>query len=165
MAIKTVLLVDDNRLVKLANQRLLTRAGYNVITAADGEEAVTAARQAIPDVILLDMMLPKLSGHEVLRLLKNDLATAQIPVIVVTGLSRKNAAKLESEGADAFVEKEELLANADPLLETMERVMREAGLRKQSHMAPDAILAWTPAEIDAAASPNPTPEYSTPVQQ
>lgn len=165
MAIKTVLLVDDNRLVKLATQRLLNRASYNVITASDGEEALTAARQAIPDIILLDMMLPKLSGHEVLRLLKNDPATARIPVIVVTGLSRKNAAKLESEGADAFVEKEELLANADPLLLTMDRVLREAAPRSQSSVAPDAILAWTPVEIEAAVSPNPTLGYSTPVQR
>ncbi len=152
---KTVLLVEDSKLLKLATQRLLARAGYNVVTAADGEEALCVARQVSPDVILLDMMLPKLSGQEVLRLLKNGQATAHIPVIVVTGLSRKNAAKLENEGADAFVEKEDLLSGGEPLLEAVVNALRQAAARKQT--AAIEALAWTPNEIEA--------EYSNPAQR
>src|SRR5579864_2974209 len=75
---KTVLLVDDSRLMLVANQRLLTRAGYNVVTAPDGEKGLAATRRIFPDVVLLDMTLPTLSGIEVLRLLKGDMATAHI---------------------------------------------------------------------------------------
>lgn len=151
---RKVLLIEDNRLVKIVNERILSRAGYQVVTAADGEEALKIARQATPDVILLDMMLPKLSGPEVLRALKNDPATAATPVIVVTGLSRKNAPKLESDGADAFVEKEQLLDSAEPLLETVERVLREKDLRSQlASVAPsDAVLTWSPAEIESTVA-------------
>jgi CheY-like chemotaxis protein len=147
---KIVLLVDDNRLVKLVHQRLLTKAGYNVVTAADGEEALTVARQVTPDVILLDMMLPKISGQEVLRRLKDDSTTSHIPVIVVTGLSRKNAAKLENDGAEAFIEKECLLDNAEPLLHAIGSALDQAAAGKQIATCTDVALAWTANEIEGA---------------
>lgn len=149
---QTVLLIEDNRLVKIVHERLLTRAGYKVVTAGDGEQALAVAAQASPDVILLDMMLPKLSGPEVLRALKTDPATAAIPVVVVTGLSKKNAPKLESEGADAFVEKEQLLENSDPLLQTIERVLEESRLRKGPVIASATELSWTATEIESATA-------------
>jgi len=65
-----VLLVEDSKFLRLTNERVLTKAGYEVCTAADGEEALSVAQAKLPDVILLDMMLPKLSGPEVLRRLK-----------------------------------------------------------------------------------------------
>ena len=149
---QTVLLIEDNRLVKIVHERLLTRAGYKVVTAGDGEQALAVAAQASPDVILLDMMLPKLSGPEVLRALKTDPATAAIPVVVVTGLSKKNAPKLESEGADAFVEKEQLLENSDPLLQTIECVLEESRLRKGPVIASATELSWTATEIESATA-------------
>ena len=112
---KTVLLVDDSKLMRALNERLLARAGYKVVTASDGEEGLAATYRIFPDLILLDMMLPTLSGTEVLRLLKRDRATAHIPVIILSGLSRTNAAGLETEGADGFISKEEL-ANGESLL-------------------------------------------------
>src|SRR5579863_5891791 len=82
-----ILLVDDSRFLRRASEQALGRAGYKVITAADGEEALKIARDQIPKLILLDMMLPKLPGLEVLRALKQDAATKDIPVIILTGLS------------------------------------------------------------------------------
>jgi CheY-like chemotaxis protein len=73
--------------------------------ALDGEEALTIAAESHPDVILLDMMLPRLSGPEVLRSLKQNPATAPIPVIVLTSLSQKNEIKLRNDGAAGFMEK------------------------------------------------------------
>jgi DNA-binding response OmpR family regulator len=58
----TVLLVEDSRMRKVANERMLHKAGYLVLTARDGKEALRLARETIPDIILLDMLLPKLGG-------------------------------------------------------------------------------------------------------
>lgn len=109
-----VLLVDDSKFLRLANERALQRAGYEVSTAADGEEALKVANDQLPDVILLDMMLPKLSGTEVLRALKANPATAAIPVIVLTSLSQRNAERLLEEGAAAYFEKASLELNKSP---------------------------------------------------
>ncbi len=109
----TILLVDDSRLFRTANHRALVRAGYEVIDAEDGQRGLELAQQRLPDLILLDMMLPKLSGPEVLRELKSDPRTRPIPIIVLTAaLSEKNKKKLEHEGAANFVEKsDDLLRN------------------------------------------------------
>ena len=76
-----VLLVEDSKIQKLANERILHKAGYIVLNAADGEEALRLAREKIPDIVLLDMLLPKLGGREVMRALRADPPTAMIPVL------------------------------------------------------------------------------------
>jgi len=100
-----VLLVEDSKFLRVANERALARAGYEVCTAADGEEALRVANERIPDVILLDMLLPKLSGPEVLRALKANPETSSIPVIVLSSLSQRNEQKLKAEGAEEYLEK------------------------------------------------------------
>jgi CheY-like chemotaxis protein len=77
-----VLLVDDSKFLRIATERALARAGYEVSTAVDGEHALEIARETHPDVILLDMLLPKMAGPEVLKALKKDPATAGIAVVV-----------------------------------------------------------------------------------
>ncbi len=104
----TILLVDDSKFLRLATERALVRAGYSVITATDGEHALEIARKKRPDLILLDMLLPKMTGPDVLKALKKDPATAGIAVVVFTGLSQKNAMRLEQDGACAFLEKSAL---------------------------------------------------------
>jgi twitching motility two-component system response regulator PilH len=103
-----ILVVEDSKFLRVAVERALTRANYAVICAADGEEALRVAREKLPDAILLDMLLPKLSGQDVLKALKRDPATAAIPVIVLTSLSQKNAKQLEKDGAAAYLEKSTL---------------------------------------------------------
>ena len=66
----TLLLVEDSKLLRVANARVLTKAGYNVISAEDGEKALGLAQECLPDLILLDMLLPKLGGPQVLEALK-----------------------------------------------------------------------------------------------
>ena len=100
-----VLLVEDSKFLRLASERILARAGFDVSTAGDGEEALRLANDNLPDVILLDLLLPKISGPEVLRALKNNPATLHIPVIVLSGLSQRNEEKLVKEGAAAYFEK------------------------------------------------------------
>src|SRR5438309_2256331 len=103
--------------MRIANERALSRAGYNVIGTDDGQRGVELAKQNRPDVILLDMLLPKLAGIEVLRQLKADPQTNSIPVIVLTSLSLKNKAKLVRDGALDVLEKgDDLLSHGSALL-------------------------------------------------
>jgi CheY-like chemotaxis protein len=128
-----VLLVEDSKFLRLANERVLTKAGYKVTVAPDGEEALRVALKELPDVILLDMMLPKLSGPDVLRKLKESPATSSIPVIVLTSLSQKNEEKLMQEGAAAYFEKStlDLDKNSDRLAATVEGVLNRINRQKQ----------------------------------
>ena len=103
-----ILLVEDSKFLRLATERALVHAGYEVSSAGDGEQALVMAREKLPDLILLDMLLPKMGGPEVLRALKKDAATAEIPVVVLTGMSQKNAERLQEDGAEGFLEKSAL---------------------------------------------------------
>ena len=109
-----VLLVEDSKFLRLSTERALTKAGYEVVCAGDGEEALRLARAHLPALVLLDMMLPKVSGPEVLKALKHDPATAGIAVLVLTSLSPKNAAALQKDGAAGFFEKSDLMLGAGP---------------------------------------------------
>jgi CheY-like chemotaxis protein len=104
-----ILLVEDSKPMRRENESALLRAGYEVITAEDGETALLAAKEQKPDLVLLDMILPKMSGPEVLKHLKNDAATAEIPVVVLSSLSEKNREKLMEDGADEYLEKNALM--------------------------------------------------------
>ncbi len=103
-----ILLVDDSKLQRLTHMRILVKAGYAVAVAGDGEEALALVGQECPDLILLDLLLPKMGGVDVLRALKQSEKTASIPVIVVSGMSEKNGEKLLKEGATAYLEKSRL---------------------------------------------------------
>jgi CheY-like chemotaxis protein len=105
---KLILLVEDSRFLRLANERTLVKAGYSVVTAADGEEALRIANAMIPDLILLDMLLPTLGGVQVLQALRSNTLTALIPVIVLSSLPQANELKLKKEGATAYFEKSQL---------------------------------------------------------
>jgi CheY-like chemotaxis protein len=129
-----VLLVEDSKLLRMANECALSKAGYQVSTAADGEQALRVAAEQLPDIILLDLMLPKLSGPEVLKALKQDPATANIPVVVLTSLSQKNEEKLLAEGAAAYFEKAalDLDKNSDRLAATVEAVLNRINHQKET---------------------------------
>jgi CheY-like chemotaxis protein len=120
-----ILLVEDSKFLRLATERALERAGYDVSSAADGEEALQMAREKLPDLILLDMLLPKISGPDVLIALKRDASTSAIPVVVVTGMSQKNAERLQEDGAAGFLEKSALEMHKGPekLLEAVREIL------------------------------------------
>ena len=120
-----ILLIEDSKFQRLAMERALVRAGYGVLQARDGEEGLAVARENTPDLILLDMMLPKLSGLDVLRALKSDDLLKHIPVIVQSGLGQANEAKLLNDGAAAFLVKSEksFENNTAGLIQTVREVL------------------------------------------
>src|SRR6202140_3766173 len=115
----TILLVDDNVHLQIAFKKVLTSSGYRVELASDGEEGLRLAQSIRPDVILLDMLLPKLGGIEVLLALKANRATAKIPVIALSGLPMSNEAKLRRDGAISYLQKSNL-EDLDVLLQAID---------------------------------------------
>jgi CheY-like chemotaxis protein len=120
----TLLVVDDSMLIRAANQRILAHAGHTVLTARDGEEALVMVRQHRPDLVILDLMLPKLGGEQVIQNMRKDPTTAHIPVIVMSSLSQLNEQRLRQAGASAFLEKARLLEKPQGLLDTVEQVLK-----------------------------------------
>ncbi|MFY9701711.1 MAG: response regulator [Terriglobales bacterium] len=127
-----VLLVEDSKFLRVMTERVLSRAGFLVSTAADGEEALRIAKEQLPDIVLLDMMIPKISGPDVLKALKENPVTTHIPVIVLSSLSQQNEERLIGQGAAAYFEKStlELDKGSDRLATTIQSVLNRA--RKQS---------------------------------
>lgn len=118
---KRILFVDDERdLVETVSFRL-EAMGYEVISAYDGMEALTRARGEKPDLIILDLMLPKMDGYKVCGLLKKDARYAKIPIIMFTARATEEDKKLGQElGADAYITKpfepQVLLAKIEELI-------------------------------------------------
>lgn len=117
---------DDPNIFKLL-QRLLTKEGYEVLSAGDGEEGLKQATQGIPDLIILDMMLPKLDGLSVLKELRREKTTALIPVLILSAKSEEIDRVVGLElGADDYVTKpfspREVAARVKTLLRRADRV-------------------------------------------
>ncbi len=101
-----ILVVDDEEdLVKLM-QHHLQREHYEVVTAFDGESALKAAKEKVPDLVILDLMLPGMDGLEVCRRLKSDPRTAQVPIIMATAKAEEADAVIGlAQGADDYIRK------------------------------------------------------------
>ena len=95
---KTVLVVDDEPDVRDYLASILKDAGFNVLTAGDGEEALEVARRDRPDFISLDLVMPKKDGHKVLYELRKDKALARIPVLIVTAHAQTDMGQHHLEG-------------------------------------------------------------------
>ena len=101
-----VLVADDEEDIRALVAFRLERAGYEVITAADGEEALTLATTLLPDLVVLDMMMPKATGLEVTRSLRELDETKEIPVILLTARAQEaDVARGFEAGADDYVKK------------------------------------------------------------
>ncbi len=155
---RRILVVDDIATNRIVLKVKLASACYEVMQAADGESALRMARGSLPDLVLLDMMLPDLSGTEVCRRLKADPRTCDIPVVMITAL-RDAPARHEAlrAGADDFLSKPlyeaMLLARIRSLLRARDTA-RELRLREDTSQALSLAEAATPfapacAETDA----------------
>ena len=119
---KRILLVDDEPSLVLLMEARLKTAGYNVVSANDGQAGFEMAKKENPDLIILDLMLPKMDGYKVCGLLKKDTRYAKIPIILFTARAQQEDMKLGEElGADAFITKPfdppTLLGKIEELLE------------------------------------------------
>jgi len=139
-----VLIVDDVPDNVAPLHDALDEAGYSVLVALDGVSALRRAQQALPDVVLLDAMMPGMDGFEVARRLKADARTADIPIIFMTGLTETEhlVAALDAGGADYVtkpVKPREVMARMGVHLRTARHAREDAAQRQQVHNALDAF--------------------------
>ena len=103
---KKILLVDDEPDIIEILQFVLEGEGYTCITASDGEEGLNKAREMAPDLIILDVMMPKINGYKISRLLKYDNKYKNIPIMMLTARSQEEDKAIgEETGADEYITK------------------------------------------------------------
>lgn len=129
-----ILLVEDDADVRLFVFTALERHGFTTLTAVNGAEGMQIVREERPELIILDILLPKQSGVKMYRELKKDAALMHIPVVVLSGISRRTflrsqEALTESEGVsvpepEAYLEKP---VSAEELIETIRRLLPSNG--------------------------------------
>jgi two-component system, cell cycle response regulator DivK len=102
MSQRTILYVEDNEYNRKIVRQLLARTSYRLIEAVDGEAGVEAARRELPDLILMDVQLPKMSGLDATRILRADARTKDIPIVIITSFAlsgdRERAAEAGATG-------------------------------------------------------------------
>lgn len=159
---ETILIVDDEPANRALLEAILTEAGYQVEQAEGGEAALAQAKAAPPDLILLDLMMPGIGGHEVCQRLKQDPTTDGVPIIVVTAFGAMGAKEWAlARGAEDFVLKpvqpEDLRARVSAMLKVrgirqdLDRTLaylheREAARHAQRQAVLTNVLARTPGE-------------------
>ena len=121
MAKKKVLIVEDEESLLKLESILLTTKGYDVRGVANGRAALDALDEELPDLVLLDVMLPEMDGFEVCRRIKGDPRTAKIPVVMFTAKKTvEDMEKGESVGADRYITKP---FKSAMVIETMEQLL------------------------------------------
>lgn len=140
--IKTILVVEDSRFLRVMIERSLVRTGYKVVTARDGDEAVRMAAETVPDLVLLDMLLPKLSGPEVLRSLRTIPQTEAVPIVVLSSLPQSNEDKLKRDGATAYFDKSRLALHehSESLIEIVKQMLDDPAGDSSGNDLPDSNL-------------------------
>jgi len=119
-----VLLAEDSKFLRAAYALYLRREGFHVTTADDGYQALDLALSGHPDVIVLDLLMPRLGGVGALKVLKDDPVTAHIPVIVLSGLPSSNESKLVASGAFAYLAKTQ--TGPEDLPQHVQRALRSS---------------------------------------
>lgn len=152
-----MLVEDDNNLREIYEARLLAE-GYEIVSAKDGEEALAIAVKEKPDLIISDVMMPKISGFDMLDILRSTPETKNTKVIMMTALSQaEDKARADKLGADKYLVKSQVT------LEDVARVAREVISGESSDPAPVAAEATASPEAAPAASPVAAPAPTPPV--
>jgi two-component system, cell cycle response regulator DivK len=122
---RCVLIVEDNPDNRAIFSAILLHFGYSVLEAGDGEQGVALARSAHPDVILMDISLPKMDGYEAISLLKSESDTADIPIIAVTAHAmREDERRAYAAGCDDYLPKP---VEPMTIVKTVERHLNGSG--------------------------------------
>jgi two-component system phosphate regulon response regulator PhoB len=123
---KKILLVEDDEMLASVYRARLEMEGFDVFEVHDGEKALSSAIEYRPDLILLDAMMPKISGFDVLDILKNTPETMNITVIMLTALSQeKDKQRAESLGVDEYLVKSQVVIS-----DVIERVNYHLGINR-----------------------------------
>jgi two-component system cell cycle response regulator DivK len=103
---KRVLVVEDDAQNSYLIGFILEKSGYEVVTACDGEQAIAEVDKAVPDLILMDMLLPKMNGYEATRQIKARADTSGVPIVALTAYSMKgDREKILESGCDGYISK------------------------------------------------------------
>lgn len=106
---KKILVADDTATVRKVAVRLLVSAGYDVLEAEDGRQALEMVQNEHPDLILLDLLMPKMTGFDVLREIKKAERIKQTPILIMSGVFKKDVLDfLQASGVAGFVDKEQI---------------------------------------------------------
>jgi two-component system alkaline phosphatase synthesis response regulator PhoP len=161
---KTILIVDDKASLRTMVKAYLSEQGFRVVTAADGQEALFVAREAKPDLILLDIMMPKIDGYEFIRIFSKEQET---PIILLTAKLEETDKVLGLElGADDYITKpfgmREMLARIRAVLRRAEKTAPEPEILRASDVVLDkdrrsvtvgsTNVNLTPTEFDLLAT-------------
>ena len=121
---KNVLIVDDLEIERITTRRILEKEGYRVYEASDGKRGLELAKEKLPDLILMDVVMPETNGFQALRMLKKDPSTKHIPVVMVTTKDREpDRMNADDNGASGYVVKP---VNDVKLMQQITRVFAEA---------------------------------------
>ena len=120
---KKILIVDDEPDIVMMTELRIKALGYDTITAKDGQEALNKAKQEMPDLIILDVMMPKMDGYKVCGLLKSDSRYKNIPIILFTARAQEVDRQTSVEvGADAYLNKP---LNAEQMSTTIKELLEK----------------------------------------
>lgn len=152
-----VLMVDDDKMLLDMYKERLELAGYNVVGVTNGEECLAKIQEVKPDIVLLDIMMPKINGYDTLASIKSDPATKDTPVIILSALVRDiNKSKAVEAGADDYIIKSEVMpADVIKKIETV--------LGKYHKDIPQAPAPPKPAAVVPPAAKTPAPK-ATPLE-
>ena len=121
-AARSVLVVEDDRFLRRACEVSLRQRGFTVLTAPDGEAALELIRAELPGLVLLDLLMPRMSGLELLRRLRSEERTRALPVLVISNSSREqDVAELERLGITGYLVKANL--SLEELGDTVSRIL------------------------------------------
>ena len=123
-----VLIVEDDVMLNKIYQTKLGIVGYKVFAAYDGEEGIKKMEEAVPNIVLLDLMLPKKNGFEVLEIVKQNIKLNHIPVIILSNLGQgDDIERGKALGADDFLVKSNV--KLEMVLEKIEQVLQKHGIK------------------------------------
>jgi DNA-binding response OmpR family regulator len=149
---KTVLVVDDHRPLRMLVRTSLESAGFRVVEAADGDEALASVKASRPDLILLDVMMPRVSGWEVIAALLADRSTDQIPIVFISARTevadRLQAFEL---GAHGYVTKP---FDPDGLAETVTGVLQQIERGERDAALAETLTALRKEQLSAGKAPS-----------
>jgi DNA-binding response OmpR family regulator len=166
---KKILVVDDKKELRTLLKQYLTQEGFDIIIASNGQEALFAARQEKPDLVILDLMMPEMGGYEFMRIYNRESDT---PVVILTAKTEENDKVLGLElGADDYVTKpfsmRELTARVRAVLRRMEKGQLEEDILRAADITLDRVgrvvlvgstrVELTPSEFDLLATLMTTP--------